>query len=165
MSIQYREIHGFPKYRVGNDGSVWSSFRGPWRRLSFSQTPTGYRQVQLGFRNHRYVHRLVLEAFVGPCPDGLECRHLDGNKANNRASNLCWGTRRENCDDKMKHRVMPSGEKHWNNVLTRPIVRAIRKDRRRGKGLYDLARELGISYRSVRRVKERNSWADSGSPR
>lgn len=36
------------------------------------------------------VHRLVLETFVGPCPPGMECRHLDGNPLNNKLNNLCW---------------------------------------------------------------------------
>lgn len=51
----------------------------------------------------KYVHRLVLFAFVGPCPEGMECRHLDGNRTNNRLSNLKWGTPEENTQDKIEH--------------------------------------------------------------
>ncbi len=56
-----------------------------------------------GFYRMRYVHQLVLEAFVGPCPSGLECRHLDGNPDNNQLENLRWGTRLENMADKKLH--------------------------------------------------------------
>lgn len=42
------------------------------------------------------VHAVVLNAFVGPRPDGMVCRHLDDDKTNNALSNLCWGTPREN---------------------------------------------------------------------
>jgi hypothetical protein len=49
------------------------------------------------------VHRLVLDAFVGPCPDGMECRHLNGVKADCRLSNLAWGTRKENIEDRVRH--------------------------------------------------------------
>lgn len=43
------------------------------------------------------VHRLVAEAFHGPPPfDGAVVMHLDENAANNRASNLQWGTQKEN---------------------------------------------------------------------
>ena len=58
-------------------------------------TPNGPRQ--------RFVHRVVLEAFVGPRPEGMECRHLDGNPLNNRLENLCWGTPSENAWDRVHH--------------------------------------------------------------
>jgi hypothetical protein len=49
------------------------------------------------------VHRLVLLAFVGPCPPGYECLHDDGNPANNVLSNLHWGTPLENAQDMLRH--------------------------------------------------------------
>ena len=43
------------------------------------------------------VHRLIAEAFHGPSPfEGAVVMHLDENAANNRASNLRWGTQKEN---------------------------------------------------------------------
>jgi hypothetical protein len=45
----------------------------------------------------------VLEAFVGPRPPGLECRHLDGNPANSVLANLAWGTHSENMQDRVRH--------------------------------------------------------------
>ena len=43
------------------------------------------------------VHRLIAEAFHGPAPfEGAVVMHLDENAANNRASNLRWGTQKEN---------------------------------------------------------------------
>jgi len=50
-----------------------------------------------------YIHRLILETFVGPCPLGMECRHLDGNPKNNRLENLKWGTHKENVQDSIGH--------------------------------------------------------------
>jgi hypothetical protein len=50
------------------------------------------------------VHRLVLEAFVGPCPDGMQCRHFpDRDPTNNRLGNLQWGTPGENQADRKIH--------------------------------------------------------------
>lgn len=49
------------------------------------------------------VHRIVLEAFVGPRPKKMVCRHLDGNSLNNNLSNLKWGTPKENAQDMVKH--------------------------------------------------------------
>jgi hypothetical protein len=49
------------------------------------------------------IHRLVLETFVGECPEGNEALHNNGNYLDNRLSNLRWGTRSENSKDKTLH--------------------------------------------------------------
>lgn len=109
-TVEYREIQGFPGYRVGNDGSVWSCLRScikgriitdQWRRQKpgASKKRTAgrrYLYVNLATGQRKYktfrIHRLVLQAFVGPCPEGMEARHLNGDPSDNRLENLCWGT-------------------------------------------------------------------------
>jgi hypothetical protein len=49
------------------------------------------------------VHPLVAAAFIGPRPDGMEIRHLDGERFNNAAVNLCYGTPSENARDRVNH--------------------------------------------------------------
>ena len=49
------------------------------------------------------VHRLVLEAFVGPAPDGMDGCHRDDDKDNNTLDNLYWGTRAENMADQVRN--------------------------------------------------------------
>lgn len=51
----------------------------------------------------RNVHRLVLEAFEGPCPGGMTVRHLNGDQEDNRLVNLRYGTLRENMLDQVAH--------------------------------------------------------------
>lgn len=66
----------------------------------------GYCRVSLskkGKKSSYRTHRLVLETFVGPCPKGHETRHKDGDPANNRLDNLCWGTPKENAKDRGDH--------------------------------------------------------------
>jgi hypothetical protein len=53
--------------------------------------------------NARYVHHLVLEAFVGPRPDGMEACHENGNSLDNRLSNLRWDTHAANMADQRRH--------------------------------------------------------------
>jgi len=55
-----------------------------------------YRGTWPRYFGNLKIHRLVCEAFHGPCPPGLETIHLDEDGLNNRADNLCWGTRKAN---------------------------------------------------------------------
>lgn len=73
------------------------------RVLNFGTLGKGYVAVRLGWRQPlMYVHRLVLEAFVGPCPPQNECLHGPGGPADNRLTNLRWGTRSENSFDALR---------------------------------------------------------------
>ncbi|MBZ4580992.1 NUMOD4 motif-containing HNH endonuclease [Mycobacterium avium] len=66
----------------------------------------GYRRVGLrrdGKQRWLGVHRLVLAAFVGECPEGQEVCHGNGNRADNRLENLRYGTRSENMLDQIAH--------------------------------------------------------------
>ena len=55
-------------------------------------------------KEKRYkVHRLVLSAFIGACPDDLETCHNDGNASNNHIENIRWDTHKSNCRDRKKH--------------------------------------------------------------
>lgn len=59
----------------------------------------GYLRTSLSASDRKQnflVHRLVLAAFVGPCPEGMEALHLDNDPSNNRLDNLKWGTPSEN---------------------------------------------------------------------
>lgn len=49
------------------------------------------------------IHRLVLLAFCGPCPDGMEACHNNGNRADARLENLRWDTPSNNHLDKRRH--------------------------------------------------------------
>lgn len=110
---EWRPVIGFEgKYEVGDDGRVRSVERfdasGAHRRsreLRPSRDGSGYLQVVLcdGRRHNRKVHRLVLEAWTGPRPRGLQARHLDGNQLNNTRGNLAWGTGSANVNDQVAH--------------------------------------------------------------
>jgi len=68
----------------------------------------GYWRVTLskqGKKKRQCVHQLVCKAFHGPPKEGMQVRHLDGDKNNNDYNNLCWGTAKENIEDRTKHGV------------------------------------------------------------
>jgi len=68
--------------------------------------PDGSLYVNLS-RDGKYksfkVHCLVALTFIGPRPEGLDVRHLDGDQVNNNLANLAYGTRSENAGDMVLH--------------------------------------------------------------
>lgn len=66
----------------------------------------GRRQVTLSRNNRLLTHRvatLVMLAFVGPRPDGLEVCHGDGDRTNDALANLRYDTTSNNHLDKVRH--------------------------------------------------------------
>jgi hypothetical protein len=104
---EWRQIAESPDYDVSDWGRVRSRRRrGEPIILMPRPHSHGYHRVNLyhaGVVHDAYVHRLVLEAFAGLCPPRHNCRHLDGNPANNRPENLAWGTWEEQWEDKVRN--------------------------------------------------------------
>ena len=76
------------------------------RPLKSAADRAGYRLVWLHRNSQRrmfILHRLVLLAFVGPCPEGMEGCHDNGDPGDNRLSNLRWDTKSANCLQKVEH--------------------------------------------------------------
>ncbi len=105
MTEQWKDVPGYEgQYQVSDGGSVMSyRRRAEGQLLRPGRMPMGHLSVSLGRGNSQCVHKLVLLAFVGPPPLKHECRHLNGNPADNRLANLCWGTRSENIRDAVSH--------------------------------------------------------------
>lgn len=117
-----------PKYQVSNLGRVQGPRVG---LLKQARLKGGHCAVGVYTGNHNnhlvLVHRMVLEVFIGPCPDGMEACHGDGNPANNSLDNLRWDTRRANKQDAIRHGVQAKGERINTAKLTEEQVREIRK--------------------------------------
>ncbi len=173
-AVEYRNIPGFPNHRAGSDGTVWSNYvpgrppkRGPWWQMSANPDTEGYLRVGIsrnGKSSSYKVHHLILLAFVGPRPPGLQCRHLDGNPLNNHLTNLRWGTPKEDGEDRVRHGRMPKGEDFPQSKLTNVRVFEIRQKASRGKTLEDLAVEYGVSSVLVGQVVRGEIWRHVGGP-
>lgn len=116
----------FTKYYITKDGKVWSTTSNRFLKPGLSG---GRLTVALGRNETELVHRLVLEAFVGLCPDGMECCHADDNPLNNNLSNLRWDTRSNNMKEGYKngkYKPLPGkGDKSFHHTLSEKDVRII----------------------------------------
>lgn len=150
-------VEGFETYMVSSDGDVY----GPRRKLRPKINQYGYPVVVLsdtarGTRRDASVHRLVLEAFAGPCPPGMQADHVNRNRADNRLSNLRWVTREE----QNRNRVLrpPKGEEYSAAKLTVDTVRELRTLRSAGAPLRDLARRYSVCEATVSLVARGLRW-------
>ncbi|MEV0646080.1 NUMOD4 motif-containing HNH endonuclease [Phytomonospora sp. NPDC050363] len=134
-------------YKVSTHGRVWSRPRRHTQGgvLTVRTGMRGYTLVSLvqeGRQKTREVHRLVAAAFLGPRPEGMEVRHLDGDKQNPHVSNLAYGTPSENARDKRRHGTdynvakthcrngHPYDEANTYRVASKPNTRICRTCRR-----------------------------------
>lgn len=119
----------------------------------------GYQALTLKRNNicaGALVHRLVLEAFVGPCPEGMQACHWNGNRADNSAANLRWGTARDNANDRRRHGTTVCGERSRNAKLRAVDVLAIRASREIGRVL---AERYGVAEATVWRARHGVCWS------
>ena len=129
-------------------------------RSSRGRYEYGRQSVQLcrdGISKSRLISHLVVEAFIGPRPEGLEVAHNDGNASNNQLNNLRYATPRENTHDKYLHGTVPVGESVHNSKLSKSDVAQIRRLRGQ-KTQQALADEFGISISQVSRIQSRKQW-------
>lgn len=156
----WKPVKDFPDYWVSDYGRVYST-----RTERFIHgTPTGRcGHIDISFkygneRYHRYLHRLVAEAFI-PNPHNYPIvRHLDDNPDNNYADNLAWGTPLDNVRDcinagRFEYFKREDIEKA-NEVRRTPVIAV---NLRTGKETYFVSQEeagrcLGINQSSIWRV-------------
>ena len=112
-----------------------------------------------GVAQHRLVHRLVAEAFIGAAPDGhpFVC-HIDGDPSNNRPGNLRWGNGTTNAADRTRHGRTLRGEGVGNSKLTAESVLAIRAVCARGESQRMTAERFGVSRTLVSMIVNRKVW-------
>ena len=104
------------------------------------------------------VHRLVCSAFHGAPAFYACCRHLNGIQTDNRASNLEWGTHRENSADAAKHGTTAKGSRNAQAKLKESDIPIIRNRRAQGDSIAAIARAYSVSERAVDFVVQRVTW-------
>lgn len=162
--VQIKPIPSCPRYFASSDGRIWSSCRSiELRELKPSLGKHGHLRVGIvdveGKYRCRFVHRLVLEAFVGPCPPGYQgCHDPDPSPSNCNLSNLRWDTCQGNHDDRVRAGRQPYGAKNGRAKLTEEQIRDIFAAIAAGVSQRRLARMYGITRTSIRYILLRKNW-------
>lgn len=163
----WKWVPNAPGYRVSNYGRIashWVQGCGSavrWRirpKVLRCHLSSGYVVASLkidGRQVLRKVHQLVLEAFVGPRPNGMVTCHNDGDSSNNRLENLRYGTPADNGADTARHGIL-KGERSPLAKLTDEDVRAIRLDPR---PQVRIAADYGVCQQIISQVKRGAIWS------
>ncbi len=173
---QWKPIPGYDGYEVSDQGRVRSFWKqagrpqdGGWVLMDNPQRMMSTRGRR-GSRDYptvcikgvyEYVHRLVMLAFVGPCPEGLVVCHNDDNPKNNRLENLRYDTQQANVDDAVASGSMGPGRKrqleNWQIIQMRRLAA-------NGASGSELAKQFGVSRRTVSRICNGHVHTDIGGP-
>jgi hypothetical protein len=123
------------------------------KNLKPKKNPCGYRIVSLGsgkgIAKTCLIHRLVLEAFIGPSPKGFVCAHLNGDPWDARLANLKWVTYAENDSHKDLH-----GTRFTK--LTALSVKEIRSSQQ--IGTRELSLKYGVSMSTIYCILKKETW-------
>lgn len=150
-------VRSLPREALRSDGAL---MRRRGNLLSRRPIHKGYVRVVLrghGVSRFRRIHRLVLEAFVGECPEGKQCAHLNGDPADCRLSNLAWVSPTENASHKHAHGTHLHGTKCNLAVLDDDQAREIFQL----KGTITAkacARERGVSPTTISNIWNGVTW-------
>ena len=151
-------------YEVSDQGSVRRLAPGHGIGAGYVLTPTrrgkGYTAVKLnreGQGTTYSVHILVMAAFVGPRPEGIQVNHRNGDKTDNRLSNLEYVTPKQNARHAIRNgfKDVLKGERHGMSKLTADQVRAIRASDETNRQLAD---KYGVAREHVWAIREGKKW-------
>ena len=166
MDERWKRVNDLPDYWVSDKARVWSAVS----RSFIKGTPLRSDHIDISLRSnggrvHRYLHRLVAEAFI-PNPKGYpEVRHLNDDPSDNSLENLAWGTQLDNVRDCIYNgnfRYFSRDEIERGNAIRRTPIIAVRLrdgEKRSFVSQQEACRELGINQASINDVihKRRSS--------
>lgn len=170
---EWLKIPEFPRYQVSSMGRVRARLRLVRKGRRFivkrpqvlrpGQVENGYLYVMLTHRDNdepvkKYVHRLVIETFVGPMPeDKDEVDHINRNRTDNRLENLRFATKQENSDN--RELAMLKGEDIGNSKLTTEEVLKMRGLRDGGMKTKDIAIQFPhVHIDTIRKILRGALW-------
>lgn len=164
---QWLPVSKFPQYEVSSLGRVR-------RTVSATCAKAGqFIQGHVGSKGYKYFnatvdgkrktlkfHRLVCETFHGPPPSPKHVvAHCNGNRLDNRVSNLRWATTKENHGDRYEHGTNPAGSRNGRALLCESQVAEIRRlHSLGGRTMEFLAEQYEVYPTTIHKIIKRETW-------
>jgi len=156
-----RRVSG--KVRNNKDGGTRSV---GGNNLSQKTKSNGYKEVNLYIGNNKskmtYVHRAVYSAFNGCINEGFQINHIDGDKSNNKLSNLESVSASENMRHAFHNKLttipVMNGESHPMSKLSASQVDDIRNEHSVKRNVTELSKKFNVSKSTIVRIVSNKSW-------
>jgi hypothetical protein len=147
------EVSNFGRFAViKQDGRVFRKLNSKTHYLSVSCKSVNGKKPKTF-----YLHTLVAKLFIGNRPDGMVIRHLDGNRFNNKVSNLSYGTPEQNYEDTRNHKVH-SGENNGRAIINSNSAKAIKNLIKHGVDKKLLSESFGVSLGTIYAINSGRNW-------
>lgn len=156
-----RVKYGMTDYEVDTDGNIFGKHG---KKIKPQLSKDGYyyfNQYLDGKMYHKRIHRVVCETFISNPEQKEFVNHIDGNKLNNKLTNLEWVTHSEN----LKHSYNlglhdQKGTKNNRSKLNEQQVKDIRNlfDKKIKKHSTILSQQFGVTRRTVERIIKGELW-------
>jgi hypothetical protein len=174
MEKLWKDVPGFCDYQVSSCGDVRvkdrvirkkhpktglvadNYYKG--RKMKLVTGEHGHKYVTFCVNKKRFrtqVGRVVLMAFAGPCPNGMECCHNNGISGDNRIENLRWDTHFNNNQDRVRHGTYPRGSAHPMAKLNEADARYIYQSDEMGSSL---AEKFGVNKSKISDIRRGRTW-------
>lgn len=155
------------KYLVSKNGDFYFIFK--FQNISFLKKikkyrqKNGYDQICLGYKKY-LVNRAVYFSFnKKEVPrKKYHVAHVDGNRSNNKISNLIHCSAKQNASHKVKHNTLLRGEKIKNSKLKLEDVNFIRSKFKRisskKSNLIFLSKKFNVTESCIHKILKKQTW-------
>lgn len=159
----WRPVPGHPRHEASSLGRI-RRIRGP-KIVNAQLVGSGYLRVYMSKSSPRALaHRVVAEAFLGPCQEGQQVNHIDGVKTNNAPANLEYVTISENLRHsyRLGLRKAIRGEAHVKCRFGEDKIRLAHALVANGETILDASRSTGVGRCTLTLVCQGRRWKHLG---
>lgn len=166
LDMKYVYINSeITKYKINRSGNVYRvKSNGKFSELKHDIDKDGYHKVTIylnGIGYHKFIHRLVAEAYI-PNPDNKpQVNHLDGNKDHNYDTNLEWSTCKENIIHAYQTGLstIKRGDKHPEAVYTIEQIKHVCELLEENRiSMHEISEITEVTYTVVKQIRNKIIW-------